>query len=35
MIPSAALAGAMAGILAVTAFAAHILVDVAFRMVGG
>lgn len=35
MMPSAALAGAIAGILTVTAFAAHVLVNVAFRVIGG
>jgi hypothetical protein len=35
MIPSAALTGAIVGILAVSAMAAHLLIDVAFRLFGG
>ena len=35
MIPSATLAGAIVGILTVAAFAAHVVIDVAFRMAGG
>jgi hypothetical protein len=35
MLPSASVAGAIAGILTVAAFAAHALVDVAFRAFGG
>ena len=35
MLPSASLAGAIAGILTVAAMAAHVLVDVAFRAFGG
>ena len=35
MLPSASVAGALAGILAVAAFAAHALVDLAFRAFGG
>jgi hypothetical protein len=35
MLPSASLAGALAGILAVAAMAAHALIDVAFRVFGG
>ena len=35
MLPSASLAGALAGILALAAIAAHVLLDVAFRAFGG
>lgn len=35
MLPSASLAGALAGILAVAAMTAHALIDVAFRVFGG
>jgi hypothetical protein len=35
MLPSASLAGAIAGILAVAAFASHILIDTVFRAFGG
>jgi len=35
MLPSASLAGALAGILAVAAVATHILIDAAFRVFGG
>ena len=35
MLPSAALTGAVLGILAATALAAHALIDVAFRAFGG
>jgi hypothetical protein len=35
MLPSAALTGAVLGILAVTAVAAHALIDLAFRVFGG
>ncbi len=35
MIPSAALAGAVAGILTIAAVASHALIDIAFRIVGG
>lgn len=35
MLPSASLAGAVAGILIVAAAAAHVLIDVAFRFIGG
>jgi hypothetical protein len=35
MLPSASLAGALAGILTVAALAAHALVDIAFRVFGG
>jgi hypothetical protein len=35
MISSASIAGAIAGILTVSAFAAHVVVDLAFRLVGG
>jgi hypothetical protein len=35
MLPSASLAGAIAGILTVAAFASHVLVDVVFRAFGG
>jgi hypothetical protein len=34
MLPSAALTGAILGILAVTAIAAHMLIDIAFRLFG-
>jgi len=35
MMPSASIAGALVGILAVAAVAAHTLVDMAFRAFGG
>ena len=35
MLPSASLAGAIVGILAITAMASHILIDAAFRLAGG
>jgi len=35
MLPSASLAGAIAGILAVAAMTAHVVVDFAFRAFGG
>ena len=35
MLSSASLVGAIAGILAVAAVAAHVLVDTAFRLFGG
>jgi hypothetical protein len=35
MLPSAALTGAIIGILAASAFVAHILIDFAFRVFGG
>ena len=35
MLPSANLAGAIIGILAVTAVASHILINLAFSLVGG
>ena len=35
MLSSASLAGAVAGILVVAAAAAHLLIDVAFRFMGG
>jgi hypothetical protein len=35
MMPSAALAGAIAGILAVAVVASHICLDAAFRLIGG
>jgi hypothetical protein len=35
MLSSASLAGAIAGILAVAAVAAHLLIDTAFRLFGG
>ena len=35
MLSSASLAGALAGILAIAAMAAHVLVDSAFRIFGG
>jgi hypothetical protein len=35
MLPSASLAGAVAGILIVAATAAHVLIDFAFRAFGG
>ena len=35
MLPSASLAGAIAGILTVAAVAAHMIVDVVFRTFGG
>jgi hypothetical protein len=35
MLPSAALTGAIVGILAISAMAAHLLIDVAFRLFGG
>jgi hypothetical protein len=35
MVPSTSLAAALAGILAVAAIAAHLLVDMAFRAFGG
>ena len=35
MLPSASVAGALAGILAVAAIAAHVLIDTAFRLFGG
>ena len=35
MLPSASLAGALAGILAIAAIAAHVLIDGAFRLLGG
>ena len=35
MLPSASLAGVIAGILTVAAVAAHVLVDAAFRAFGG
>ena len=35
MLPSASVAGALVGILAVAAIAARALVDVAFRLFGG
>ena len=35
MLPSASLVGAIAGILAVAAMAAHVLIDTAFRLIGG
>ena len=35
MLPSASIAGAVAGILIVAATAAHMLLDVAFRVFGG
>jgi hypothetical protein len=35
MLPSASLAGAIAGILTVAAMAAHVMVDVVFRALGG
>lgn len=34
MLPSATLAGALAGILAVAAMAAHVMIDAAFRIFG-
>jgi hypothetical protein len=34
MLPSASLAGAIAGILTVAAVAAHMLVDLVFRVLG-
>jgi len=34
MLPSASLAGALAGILAIAALAAHVLVNVAFHAFG-
>jgi hypothetical protein len=35
MLPSITLAGAVAGILTLAAFASHLLVDTAFRALGG
>lgn len=35
MLPSVSVAGALVGILAVAAIAAHALVDIAFRAFGG
>lgn len=35
MLPSASLAGAIAGILVAAAFAAHVVLDTAFRAFGG
>jgi hypothetical protein len=35
MLPSAALTGAVVGILVVSALAAHMLIDAAFRLFGG
>jgi hypothetical protein len=35
MLSSASIAGALVGILAVAAIAAHMLIDVAFRVFGG
>jgi hypothetical protein len=35
MLPSASVAGALVGILAVAAIAVHMLVDIAFRAFGG
>jgi hypothetical protein len=35
MLPSASIAGAIAGILTVAAVAAHFVVDTVFRLVGG
>jgi len=35
MLPSASLAGAIAGILTVAALASHVLIDAAFRLFGG
>jgi hypothetical protein len=35
MLPSASIAGVIAGILAVAAVAAHAVIDVAFRAFGG
>jgi hypothetical protein len=35
MIPSAALTGAIVAILGASAFAAHLVIDVAFRAFGG
>lgn len=35
MLPSASVAGAIAGILTIAAMAAHTLVDMAFRAFGG
>ena len=34
MLPSASLAGAIVGILAASAVAAHLLIDLVFRLVG-
>jgi hypothetical protein len=35
MLPSASLAGAIVGILAVSAMVSHVVIDAAFRLVGG
>ena len=35
MLPSAALTGAIAGILAAAAILSHVVIDAAFRLVGG
>jgi hypothetical protein len=35
MLPSAALTGAIAGILTASALIAHVAIDAAFRLIGG